>query len=111
MPLSNDTYCGIGTALRYLLKVEMTYASTLRKVALAETQELEVANPPKCLVNALIPSTRTTFSSREIEVDLKLNRCKVNITCESIRGCLRIKRTADEMAVQGFCLELIQQEI
>ena len=97
--------------LKYFLKVEMTYASTLRKVSLVETQELEVVNPSKCLVNNLIPSTRTTFSSRDLEVDLKLKKCKVNISCESISGCLRIRRVANELAVQGFCLELLQQEI
>lgn len=36
VPFSNDTYMGIGIHLKYFLKVEMTYQSTLRKAVMVE---------------------------------------------------------------------------
>jgi Vacuolar protein sorting-associated protein 26 len=47
----NDTYSGIGINLKYYLKVEMAYASTLMKSQLVEERELIVENDSKYTVN------------------------------------------------------------
>ncbi len=121
VPFNHDSYRGIGITVKYFLRVEMSYSSTLRKVLLVETKDLEIVNKSEYLKNSqdlmdakpcsLIPQMRLTFTlTPGLEVDLKLLKTRVNIASESIEGSIRIKFINDETAliVQGFSLELVQ---
>ncbi|TNV77820.1 hypothetical protein FGO68_gene11911 [Halteria grandinella] len=123
---TDDSYLGIGLNLKYLLKVEMTYQSTLRKAQMVEVKELMVVNEYRYLVNKqdsmdirrpiLIPSIRFTMQPKnqtQIQFQLQIKKTKINIAQENIQGLLKVKNASTQASenISSFCIEILQQEI
>lgn len=85
----NDTYNGIAINLRYYLKVEMTYQSTLMKSQLVEIKDIIIRNKHSAYQPVLpgdaclLPSIRNSlYHSSQVSsmlLELNLKRNKINL--------------------------------
>jgi len=118
--LSCDSYDGQEFRLRYFLKAEMVYQSTLRQSTLSDSKEIAVKNyglspfSNPLVTNGVALELQASFHPNpEFIVELSIKKTKVHLEKERIEGRIKFKdASVDTMErVKQVRLDLVQSEI